>query len=311
MMAEVAPVANATEQAIFLAGRPPLGEFLQFHMQSAQSGEADAGAIAEQWRTANDHVRELELSEAGYADDPAIGDLPNGIRPVCARLAADPVFRRAYGVVPVAIRMVELDRLVVFQKLINLAHVARVEQALADDCSLENIFRACLPFGAPPPPVQISRVAPDTYLFVSPSNDLRFLEPALLRQEQVPLYRRVGEVAGIVGLVVGFTPNCFSVLHVENRLILINGSHRAYALRRLGHTHAPAVVQWVSRREELPVVGAPALNKDLDLYLSSPRPPVLKDYFDERLRTIVTVPRVDRQIKIVFASETIDLAEPA
>ena len=154
-------------------------------------------------------------------------------------------------------------------------------------------------------------MAHDTYLFVSASSDLRFLEPTVLRQDQVPQFRRLGQIAGIVGLVVGFTPNCFSVLQVEGRLILQNGSHRAYALRQLGLTHAPAVIQRVSRREELPVVAAQPVTKDPNLYLKSLRPPLLKDYFDEQLRTIVTVPRVNRQVKVVFASEALDLAEPA
>lgn len=40
-------------------------------------------------------------------------------------------------------------------------------------------------------------------------------------------YHQRGPVAGVVGLVVRFTANCPSAIHVESRLILNNGSHRA------------------------------------------------------------------------------------
>jgi hypothetical protein len=311
MTQQQAPMADSTEQKIFLAGRPPLAEFPQFHQAAAQGADADMGSLAGQWRSANDHVQELEVLEAGYADSPAICELPPEVRPTCDQIMADPAFRRAYGIVPTTIGVVELDRLVVYQKYINLDHVARIQATLSGDLSPLKILRTCLPLEEAPPPVQISRVAHDTYLFVSASSDLRFLEPTVLRQDQVPQFRRLGQIAGIVGLVVGFTPNCFSVLQVEGRLILQNGSHRAYALRQLGLTHAPAVIQRVSRREELPVVAAQPVTKDPNLYLKSLRPPLLKDYFDEQLRTIVTVPRVNRQVKVVFASEALDLAEPA
>jgi hypothetical protein len=151
-------------------------------------------------------------------------------------------------------------------------------------------------------------VAGDTIVFTCASNDLRFMDSVILRQDQVPSFRRVGAVAGIVGLVVGFTPNCLSVASIEGRLVLVNGSHRAYALREMGLTHAPAVVQCVSRRDELPILGASPLTAAPDDYLRAPRPPMLKDFFDERLRAIVNVPRVIRQIKVVFAHDTMDLA---
>ncbi len=73
-------------------------------------------------------------------------------------------------------------------------------------------------------------------MFISPSNDIRFLEPVLLRTDQITGYQPRGVVAGVVGLMVGFTPNCLSVISVENRLILNNGSHRASALREIGIT---------------------------------------------------------------------------
>jgi hypothetical protein len=52
-----------------------------------------------------------------------------------------PIFRRSYGVVPSEIAMVELDRLVVYQKRINLDHVERLKTQLVADQSPEAIFK--------------------------------------------------------------------------------------------------------------------------------------------------------------------------
>jgi ParB-like chromosome segregation protein Spo0J len=42
--------------------------------------------------------------------------------------------------------------------------------------------------------------------------------------------------------------NVIHVIHVENRLVLANGSHRAYALHDLGITKVPCLVQQVIER---------------------------------------------------------------
>lgn len=111
---------------------------------------------------------------------------------------------------------------------------------------------------------------------------------------------------GVVGLVVGYGSNYLSAIHVDGRLILNNGSHRAFALRERGITHVPCAVQQITRREELDVVGPEDLKQYPDRYLSGPRPPVLKDYFDPQLRKIVSVPRHQRQVKIAFVVEPLD-----
>ncbi len=81
-------------------------------------------------------------------------------------------------------------------------------------------------------------------------------------------------------------------------MILNNGSHRAYALRRLGVSHVPCIVQHVPSREALDVVAPAALRRDPDGYLRQPRPPMLKDYLDARLHKVLPVRRSIRQVTI-------------
>jgi len=305
----VSPVPQVqADEHVFLIGRPPMGEYLGYiQTQTVDGDKVDPGALANEWRAANDHIHDLEAQEAGWADNPVIADIPKHLEPLRNGAVANPNFHRSYSIVPTSVGIIELDRLVVFQKHINLEYVRLIRETLGQAPSDEDIFRFCLPFGQPRPGVQLRRVAQNSFIFVSPSNDLRFLDCTVLQPTQVSGYQPAGPMVGAVALVVGFGANCLSALHVEKRLILQNGSHRAFALRDAGITHVPCVIQTVSRREELPVIATDPVNQEPDLYLKAPRPPLLKDYFDPRLRKLVMVPKQNRQVKITFGVETIDV----
>jgi hypothetical protein len=282
---------TGNHKQVFLVGRPPVGEFIgEITTQTVGGEDADIGELMTEWRTANDHVRLLESTEAGFADDPEILSLPECLNQLATKVQDNTVFRRAYQLVPTTIGMVELDRLIVYQKHIDLDHVQRIRDKIGSEPSEQTIFNLCVPLEGARAAVSGRRVAQNAFVFTSPSNDLRLLEPVLLQPNQVVNYTPPGHAAGIIALVVGFGPNCMAVLRVGGRLILQNGSHRAYALRELGITHTPAVIQDVSRREELELFGIPALSEHTDDYLGAPRPPLLKDFFDERLRKIMLAP---------------------
>ncbi len=171
------------------------------------------------------------------------------------------------------------------------------------------MFRTCLPFERRTVKHRVRWVSDDTFVFMSESNDLRFLEPVVFQPEQISNYRPLGPLAGVLGLVVGYGSNYLNAIAAEGRMVLNNGSHRAYALRDLGVTHVPCVIQKVSRREELKVVGAGALLRHPDRFLQAPRPPVLKDYFDPQLRMIVPLAPTVRHVRVRFSVEQIDVPE--
>jgi hypothetical protein len=49
------------------------------------------------------------------------------------------------------------------------------------------------------------------------------------------------------------------------------------------------------------------VRKSPELYLQHPRPSVLKDYFDPRLRKLMDVPRSLQQVKVTFDVEVSDV----
>jgi hypothetical protein len=62
---------------VFLIGRPPLEEFVDFVTSRTEGGEtANLGSLVCEWTTANEHVIELEWTAAGAADNPSMSPLP-------------------------------------------------------------------------------------------------------------------------------------------------------------------------------------------------------------------------------------------
>ena len=286
---------------IYLIGRPTLRQFLSFvRNRSLEGRRADVGALTDEWRAAASHVLKLEKSEGDGAEHAAIQPLPALLEPLRERFLRDPLVQHGFNTVPTQLGVVELDRLVVYQHHIDLSYVRLLKERIGPAPGEEEIFRLCLPFDRPSPPAKWARTHRDTYVFTSPSNDLRFLGAMPLQTEQVVGYPPPGTLVGVVGVAVGFGSNFLSVISAYDRLILHNGSHRAYALRDLGITHAPCIIQHVYSREELNVVAASAVAERPDVFVKQPRPPLLKDYFDPKLRKIIPVIRRLRQVTVKF-----------
>ena len=302
------PHEAMVDHLVYLVGRPPLKDFTWFVSEHGADGrDADVAALSAEWRAANRHVRELQKTEKGWADDPVIEPLAGHLEPLRDRLFADPLFQRAFHTVPTDVGIVELDRLVVYQKFVNLSHRERFQHRLGAGQGDAEVFRACLPYDHPSPPVRWVRTHRNEFVFVSPSNDIRFLESVVLEPEQIVDHPRPGAVAGVVALTVGYGSNFLNAVHYENRLVLSNGTHRAYCLREMGYTHVPCVIQHVSTREELEAVASGDLRRNPDPYLRQARPSMFKDYFDPRLHRIVPVPRRLRQVRIKFDVDESDV----
>ena len=136
--------------------------------------------------------------------------------------------------------------------------------------------------------------------FQCESTDFRFHKPVLLRPDQLSGYESFGPVAGIVGLVVGFGSNFLNVISVGKRLMLNNGYHRACALRAMGYTHVPCIIQTATRADELGVIAKREVADDAAFYFESARPPLLKDYFDPHIRKPVPVRKRVSRIEVSF-----------
>jgi hypothetical protein len=301
------PSLTAVDEHVYLIGRPPVGDVLQFVRLMAVDGRTRSQTeIAAEWRRAHEYLRELETKEAGIADDPMISTLAPELEERRLRLLHDPLMR-AYDGVPADLFVIDLDRVVVFQRHIDLTHVAKLQSRLPEKPSAEELFDFCLPVERDRPPVRVMQTSQNSYTFVCPSNDFRFVRADLLEGARASQFGEIGTTAGVLALELGFGSNLLHAIALEGRLILHNGSHRAYALRERGIRYVPCVVQRVARREELELAATSEVMQRADLYLRAKRPPVLKDYFDPALRTIVPVARKNRLVRVSFGVDTFDV----
>jgi hypothetical protein len=291
--------AASTDENLYLIGRPTLKQFLRF-VRAHAVHHPDDGVLADEWHAAHNLVRTLQTEEAGLADSPPLEKVGSEYEPFLIEFLKDPLVRNGFNTVPTEIAFIDLERVAVYQKHIDLTFTRQLEAKLGPSPTEEQIFRVCLPYDHPQPPVKWSRMRRDRFVFMSPSNDLRFLGSMPLQPTHITDYPPPGDLVGVIGIAVGFGSNFMNAIYVENRLILNNGSHRAYALRKLGITRVPCIVQHVSSREELDVTAASDVADHPDLYLKHPRPPMLRDYFNPQLHKVMQVHRRLRQITVKF-----------
>lgn len=127
------------------------------------------------------------------------------------------------------------------------------------------------------------RTAQNAFTFTSENPSLRFLDA--IEQPYHPDmktgYHPGGQPVHAVTLILGYGSSTINVYRVGKRMILNNGFHRLYALRALGVSHAPVVVQRVTHPElELRQV---ITDLPREYLVSTPRPGLIKDFFDDQL----------------------------
>jgi hypothetical protein len=298
---------SATEALVKLIGLPGLSDYLHFVKTRVVDGATLAtGALVDEWRCANDHFHELEKVEAGLADTITTHALPPALQQKRRTLRANAYFRESFDDLPTTIEMVELRHLVVSQESVGTEFSDSIAKRLGPAPSPEALFDFCLPLDHPFPPMQVQRLGDDRYLFVSNSTDFRAHNISLVTGAAVPKLKTFGPAAAALILPIGFGSNFLSAVKSEKRIVLQNGYHRAFALMSLGITHAPMVIQHVSRTDELRLAASSDVYDNPAFYFRAARPPMLKDFLDpahaKPFRIWPLETRVEVEIKIVNAT---------
>lgn len=276
--------AERHDSLLWLLGQPHLEEYLSFVATRVVGGDRlSTTMLADEWRAANDRYYHLEQAEAGDADRIRTRPLPARLASRASAVTADPHFRATFDAVPTTIEWVELDRLILWQGAVDDTFATARTVALGPRPGAGRLFDYCLPLRRDSPPFSVRRLSADHYQIVSEATDLAAQSPRLLDPPALEALATTGPVAAALALPVAFGANFMSAIRSDDRLLLHNGYHRAYALRAIGVRYAPCIVQTVTRRDELKLVANSRVASDPAFYFCAARPPMLRDFFDPKL----------------------------
>lgn len=287
----------------YLLGAPPLRDFREFvRARCPEIRPEDESQLIDSWRAAVQRIDEIATAECGRVSDPDIQDLPSHMRSRADALLADPAIRASQGPIFCRWAMVNLDQLVMHQRSVDLGHVASLRSRLQCPLTDSELFAIAAGELQSRPEIGVVRNA-NTLTFSSVSSDLRYLGTEIRLPDKDGNRAGPGRPARIVALYVGYGINVLSALRVERRLILINGTHRCHALYGMGVREVPCLVREVACDEDLELIDAPELKQNLPIYLRSPRPPRLRDFFDPLLRIVIRAPPVTRLVHVQITTQ--------
>ena len=299
------PPALEGEELVWLLGQPHLADYLDFVREKVIGGDAmDPRTLADEWRAANDYFHALEVAEAGIADAAECLPLPAEMSPLARALAKDRYFRDTYDTLPTEIRMVELSKLIASQSSVSPGFSGELRARLGPKPTPQALFHFCLPAERPLPAVKARKVASGRWLFTSESTDFRLHRALLLDPAKIAGLATFGPASHVLAFPVGFGSNFLSVVRSDKRLLLQNGYHRAYTLLAAGFTHAPAVVQTVTRKDELAIAANEEVVSNAAFYFLAARPPLLRDYLDPKTSKRLLAHRMQTSVEIEVKTRT-------
>ena len=292
--------ADDHEREVWLLGQPSLGRYLNYAEKAVWDEAPNRRLLVDEWSNANELYYRLAEDEAKICERVEVMELPGELLQSARTVERDDRYRLSFDSVPTRLAMVELDRMIVTQPHINLDHVERLQKRLSPRPDLNELFQFCLPLDRKEADIRSRKMGSRRYLFWSRSADLRLLKSAVLKPGQLRDVDLYGSLGRALGIMVGFGSNFLNLIEFDGRLVIHDGHHRAFALRDRGVTHAPCIVQSVTRRDELNLVASSDVIENPHFYFTAPRPPLLKDFFDSRLRKVLRTRRISRAIEISF-----------
>jgi len=283
----VPQTARGQRRLLYLYGAVTQIELKGFLEVASIDSEERKQEIRAGWTSAAEAFKGIVGAEANFTDAPTVKELSREDQVKAKVFMQSAEFRAGFSQYPCTFEQVDIDSLVASQRTVNLAHIEDLKMSVQSRG--QGLFELCTAGNGGTAEFRIGRTAPNAYTGSSTNPNLRFLgayeQP--FRKEFV-----VGELPGgtpvhTVVLVLGFggtTANAFRV--PSGRIILWNGFHRLIALRSLGIQSVPLLIQHITHPElEMPPVIA---DLPRDYVVESPRPALIKDFFNTSLTCEVT-----------------------
>jgi|HubBroStandDraft_1064217.scaffolds.fasta_scaffold00144_33 hypothetical protein len=270
---------------------------LNNYLEAVSDTEERKQEIKRLWPAATAAFQELVAAEPGLSEAIETRPLKAGLNDYLAGIRKDPGFAKTFANFPISFEEVEIEKLVAGQRVVHLHWVEK----LKENGIPEDLAAFCLEPGRDSTPITIARTAGTAFTASSNNPSMRFLGVQERPYEANVLgHHPGGQPVHAIVLLLGYGISSVNVYRVGRRLILGNGFHRLYALRSLGVTHAPVVVQQVT----YPKLEMPATIGDspCEHLIHAARPGLLKDFFDERLICEITQKPFIKTMQVVWGT---------
>ncbi len=261
--------------------------------------------IIQSWQEATESLREIEKEESGIINKCETFDISSGL---IEGIKLNPAITNTFSKHVMDFRMVEIDNLIAVQRNVLLDYVDQLTKKIPKNPSEDDLLKFCLIPEQQVPLPKPTRKSSRSWYFTSPSHDFRFLGGFLkkeLTREDIQSTKVGGFPTHAIVLFVGYGAGCMNAFSVNGRLILSNGFHRAYALRRKGIKKIPLLIKKIGNADlEFPdeVKG---LKKDY--LLKHPRPILIKDFFNDDLVRIFKRKQATTVLNINWNSDKISI----
>ena len=236
--------------------------------------------ILKSWQLAKESLKQIEEQDSGAADNCEISDLTS---PLIEQIKKNPSIRNTFSKYNIDFKMVELDNMIAVQRQVLLNHAEKIAQNIPENPTEDDLIRFCLIPGKEVPISKPERNNAKSWTFSSPNKDFRFLGGFLKKRVTTDDYE-LTNVGGVpthaLVLFVGYGIDCMNAFSINNRIILTNGFHRAYALRKKGIKKIPLLLKIITNTDSFKdrVKG---LKKEY--LLNHQRPVLIKDFFNDDL----------------------------
>lgn len=278
--------------------------FLKTHGHDSEMKRSND--IMNSWQQAQPYVKTLAENERHIASSIQSNPISSRYKKQLETYASNSLFQKTFPAQKCEFAMVEIDKLVAAQKAVNVDFCTSLIEEMKNNLSMKELIRLCLSPEREQQEVQYLESAGNGHIFTSPNSDIRYLGSYYKALTDDDLQYAGGglPVAAIISFVgYGIAP--VNIFRTTDRMILNNGFHRVYALRALGIKEVPAVIQNIQQ----PAIEFPTILNGLprEYLLGSPRPALLKDFFDEKLTATFRIKKKLKTIKLQISSTGFDV----
>lgn len=276
------------------------------NMELADEEAPRIPALLEKWEKARASYMQGVQAQSGIHSTIEVRPFSESMQGQARELVQDIRFQNAYGNRLYEFAWVEIDKLVAYQKFVNLDFAEELEHRLPETLSESALFDFCIALEKKSAPVSHLRLDDEyTHLFSSDSHDFRVTD-VVARPVDSKEIRDMSSGVPTHALTVflGFGLPIASAYQLKDRIVVWNGFHRLFALRKRGLRFAPVLLL-----RDPSIKALRALNSEIpvEVLLSEKRPPIMQDFFNEDLVLDVLEKPKRRAIKLSVDIDMMDV----